>query len=517
MKKIHFISSLTLVLFLFSSCFKDKGNYDYTEVGEIEISGIEENYTKVSFAGVILEIMPNIKTDYQDLEYEWSIWDRNKLENGMGNVKVEVEVIGTERNLAYEVNLTPSRYKLAYKVTSKSNGYSAIATADLEINSALSRGFYILKETQEGNTEVDLYTEDGEVLSDLLLSIGGKVMEGKPVCLSSIYGAGFVDPEDNEMKSTQAVAVTTDKGLFNMYNVADWSVIHTQDNIFYSSWPEGEIPYAMVTYGMGNMLISSRGCDMNYRCDMMTGSGCMSTSSGKGGSPFMMPNSADPEYDNYPRLYYWSNEEEYLEYINPTWMGYDFGPFDMNGFDTKGMECLACGSVWVTDPIYGYCILKEKNSDTRHMLIANLTDNMAEELRPIPADSKMAKASHYTTNVRTANLLYFVYNNQLYGYNLTDHTEAAQPYRLEGMGDGETITYLSYQWLQIDGDKEHNFTHLVVGTQKENTYKLYMYDIVAGEPRTLVRTIAGEGKLKMAMYMSPKVFVYNHDSFSLPN
>lgn len=151
------------------------------------------------------------------------------------------------------------------------------------------------------------------------------------------------------------------------------------------------------------------------------------------------------------------------------------------------------------------------------MLIANLSDNMAEELKPIPADSKMAKATHYATNVRTANLLYFVYNNQLYGYNLTDHMEVAQPYRLEGMGAGETITYLSYQWLEARDDKDYNFTHLVVGTQKENTYKLYMYDIVAGEPRALVRTVTGEGKLKMTMYMSPKVFVHNDDSFSLPN
>ncbi len=44
-----------------------------------------------------------------------------------------------------------------------------------------------------------------------------------------------------------------------------------------------------------------------------------------------------------------------------------------------------------------------------------------------------------------------------------------------------------------------------------------MYDIVAGEPRALVRTVTGEGKLKMTMYMSPKVFVHNDDSFSLPN
>lgn len=494
---------------MFSSCFKDKGNYDYTEVPEIEISGMKENYTAVSFIGDLLEITPDIKTQYQDLEYEWSIWDRNKLENGMGNEKVEAEVISTERNLAYEVNLTPSRYKLAYKVTSKTNGYSAIASVDLEINSELSRGFYILKETSEGNTDIDLYTADGKVASNLLQSTG-QVMEGKPVCLSSIYGAGYIDPLDNKAKAIKSIAITTDKGLLNMYNVADLSVIHTQDNILYSSWSKEEIPYAMVSFGFCNILISSRGCDANYNCDMMSGSGIMSTLSGKGGSPFMM---TDGEYF----VYYWSNEEEHLESMDHYTMAQGWGgPFNTNDIDTKGMECLACGSSFVTTPVYGYCVLKEKNSDARHLLIANLTDNMAEELKPIPADSKMAKATHYATNVKTANLLYFVYDNQLYGYNLTDHTEAAQPYPLEGMGEGEAITYLSYQWLEVPDDKEYNFTHLVVGTQKGDTYKLYMYDIAAGEPRTLVRSVTGEGKLKMSMYMSPKVFNDNA-TFSLPN
>lgn len=510
MKKIHFISFL-IMLFMFSSCFKDEGNYTYKDVEEIEIANWEENLpSKITYAGVILDIQPDVKTKYQDLEYEWTIWDRDKLENGMSR-GTETEIIGTERNLAYEVNLRPGRYRLTYKVTSKENGYAAIVAANLSVETATSRGFYILKETADGNTDIDLHYKDGEPVMENLLQASGEVMEGKPVCLSSVYGAGYIDREDNEIKTTRSIAITTDKGLFNMYNVADLSVIHTQDDIFYDSWPEGEIPYVMTSYGYCNILISSRGCDANYTTEMMPGAGCMSTYSGKGGSSFMMT-----EGDYF--VYYWSNEEEHLESMDQFSMGQSFfGPFNTNGIDTKGMECLACGSSLTTDPVYGYCILKEKSSNARYMLVANLTDNIAEELRPLPADSKMAKATRYAVNAKTANVLYFVYDNQLYGYNLTDYTEADTPYSLEGIGGDETITYLSYQWMEARNDEEYNFTHLIVGTQKGDTYKLYMYNITAGEPRKLVRTVTGEGQLKMTMYMSPLISMYRGDSCSLPN
>lgn len=89
---------------------------------------------------------------------------------------------------------------------------------------------------------------------------------------------------------------------------------------------------------------------------------------------------------------------------------------------------------------------------------------------------------------------------------------------LQGISADETITYLSYQWQEYTNDEENNFVHLVVGTQKGDTYRIYMYNIVAGEPRDLVRTIEGQGKLKKCVYMSPVYYNANGgDNASLPN
>ena len=113
--------------------------------------------------------------------------------------------------------------------------------------------------------------------------------------------------------------------------------------------------------------------------------------------------------------------------------------------------------------------------------------------------------------------LYFVYDNKLYGYNLSDFTENKDPMTLQGIAADETITYLSYQWQDYEKDTDNNFVHLVIGTQKGDTYRIYMYNIVAGEPCDLVRTIEGKGKLKMCVYMSPVTYNGNKDSASLPN
>ena len=83
----------------------------------------------------------------------------------------------------------------------------------------------------------------------------------------------------------------------------------------------------------------------------------------------------------------------------------------------------------------------------------------------------------------------------------------------------ETITYLSYQWQDYDNDEDNNFVYLVVGTQKRDDYKIYMYDLEAGMPKNLVKSFGGQGKVKMCVYMSSAVYsgIIRKQNNSLPN
>ncbi len=511
MKKIYLICCCAVLAL--SACFEDEGNYKYTDVGEIEIDAFQELYTVLSYAGDKLEITPVINTKYTDLEYAWYIWDRSKLEGAM-HEGTEMELISTDRDLSYDINLPAGRYRLMYKVTAKKNNYSVITQTNFDVTTELARGFYILKETADGNTDIDLYYKEGEpVMKNLFQSLGYGTMPGKPVSLSSLYGMGYINKDDNKIYNSHAVSVTTDAGLIRMYNALDLSLIHDNSDVLYGGMESGDIPYATCSFGFGNFMISSRGCDASYSSDMMGGSGAFANKSGNGGSPFMM---LEGEYS----VYYWSNEAHQLDYADQYSLKQDFfGPFDTGDISTAGMDCLACGSTLITSPVYGYCVLKDQVAK-RYLYVADLTNNKADKLLPLDANSKMAKATCYTVNAKTSNYLYFVTDNKLYTYNLSEFTEADNPLPLEGLGTGENITYLSYQWMEAPAtDASNSFTHLVVGTQDGNNYKIYMYDIVAGEPRNLVRTIKGEGKLKMTMYMS-STYDANEgygDNISLPN
>jgi hypothetical protein len=76
MKKIRYILSLTtLLIVVFSGCRKDLGNYNYTSLDTIGISGIEKVYTGTT--GKNLSISPIFNTSFSkaidstNFTFEW--------------------------------------------------------------------------------------------------------------------------------------------------------------------------------------------------------------------------------------------------------------------------------------------------------------------------------------------------------------------------------------------------------------------------------------------------------------
>ena len=74
MKKIFYNFSAACFVFLLASCYNDKGNYDYHDIGEIKIAGVEDQYDVTAFQDT-LRITPEItSTDPQDVfDYYWTV------------------------------------------------------------------------------------------------------------------------------------------------------------------------------------------------------------------------------------------------------------------------------------------------------------------------------------------------------------------------------------------------------------------------------------------------------------
>ena len=102
--KIIYITFLFLVTFNFICCYDDKGNYEYKQVNDIEISLPDYNFEQV--IGETFKLYPKFTYKYKDtanlnLSYKWAIGER---------------VIGENRQLVWQVD-TNEQVEIALYVT----------------------------------------------------------------------------------------------------------------------------------------------------------------------------------------------------------------------------------------------------------------------------------------------------------------------------------------------------------------------------------------------------------------
>ena len=424
------------------------------------------------------------------------------------------EVIGTEKKLTYPVECPIGRYTIKLKVYSESTGYFATASTRFDVGSEFTRGFYILKETADGNTDFDLYVnEDTPIKENILTLTGQETLKGKPLFISNVASHGYLD-EAGDYQGAHTICVTTEEGDLGFYDTNSMLKIHDRSDVLNGGMAADEKPYTAFSFGASNFFLSSKGTYMSYVYAMMPTSGTfqMHGTGTNGGSQFVCS-------DGSSNVFFWDEQNQCVNVSENIQFGQVFGTYDNNGFSTEGLTCLSCGSNLAVNNAY-FILEGADGKRYLHEVSMSGTDGYFKATRHMELEpgSKLANATEFAVNELTASYMYFVYNNQVYVYNLTNYTEEDTPLTLEGIPSDETITYLSYQWQSFNGDADYNFTHLVVGTQKGDSYRLYMYDLEIGRPSKLVRKIEGNGNMKMCTYTTSVDFNYNRgDQSSLPN
>lgn len=162
---LTFVVAMTTV-----SCVEDEGNNILSEINEIEISGLEESYSKVSGQDTLI-ITPEIKgslgdIDESNLVYEWYLCN-----NGIDKDHVH-EVICRERDLNYPITAAPSTYNLYFSVKDNTTGMKWETITSLNIVSPFVRGLYLFGDKEDGNVGLDFVSmmagRDTFVVKDIL-------------------------------------------------------------------------------------------------------------------------------------------------------------------------------------------------------------------------------------------------------------------------------------------------------------------------------------------------------------
>lgn len=506
MKKIYGALALIFTLILVS-CLEDEGNYSYHPIDEITLEGLGDIHQHYAYVKDTLKITPTVPANYKDMKYIWLLWN---TEGGS-----DVDTIGESKNLAYEVNLKPGRYTVMLKATAVANGYSVMQTTQLEVTTQFGRGFYILKENGEGNSELDFYQDGQELAEDLLHASGQGALSGKPLCMGPVYLHGYIDGQTGKTTSCNAVFVTTEQKQVAFYNTEDLSMTQGNTDIVYGGLAESEGPCLAFTTSYTNYFLTeggfySEGHEMKDYGQKASSAFAKSEGGGNGGSRFVAAVQADFYGSPLVAYLYWNAREQRIELFAGS---YPLSPYDEGDYSTAGMECLMCGAVGST----GKCYFLLKNAQGQKYLYecdASASSTVARI--EVTAGSGLDRAVCYATNAKTADYLYYVADNRLYAYHLAERNESTTPLTLNGITGNEEIVHLSYQWIDVAEDEElgTNFTHLVVGTQEGDIYRVRMYNIVGGEPKELVRTIEGRGKFKSVAYISPR---YNADDWTSPS
>ena len=501
MKKTILISLLATLLLGWSACTDDDSSMGYGLIDEINVEGIEGTMNVPSYQGVNLRdlIKPTVTTDVpeEQLSYAWYLYSND---NGEGGYKDHLITSGKE--VDYEVNLPSGTYTLVFEITDTETGYAKIVEMTLLTATSFSNGFYVLKETPDGNTDLDMVSEDA-MLQDLISGVSGSPLQGKPYSLSFLYGGDYVDSETNEMETANMLFAMSENGEIKGYRTEDMFELFNNDNMFYSGvMPASERPAALVAGGLCNFYLSNTGT----RAYMAGGNtGMFGYPIGPGASKF-----AQTALATYG-LIYWSDNAHGLYSADANNIeALPVNPADGVDAFPNDLVCLS-SSMSVTEDGLGWFLCEQPSTGDRYLLKMDLTSYSLEisEVVKLAPSSHLARSTMQSGNGYTASYIYCIDDGKAWAYSLATGDELEVP--LPGIPEGETVNYISNQWLYFGSSigTDYNIDHLIVGTQTGDTYKLYFYQkeqLNGGMPiNAPVKTAAGIGKVKTIRYVTPLV------------
>ncbi|PIF71587.1 PKD-like family lipoprotein [Flavobacterium sp. 2] len=235
-KNIKIQTVIIALFFLAYGCVSDEGNYNYEKINELNVTGIEAEYTV--YTGDQFNIIPNIKptldgsTDSDRYEYKWVALNPAKLAFEARTT------IATTKNLEGILKLPPAKYSLYYFIKDKVTGINwqqPIIT--LNVVSSIYEGWLVVGDV-DGKARLDMVSiipgiPQPRIINDVLdaagsaLKLSGKAVDVEsfsgPLPGSIIYGiyvtasesgTARLEPDSFEWNQTMNIAYETVGGSF---------------------------------------------------------------------------------------------------------------------------------------------------------------------------------------------------------------------------------------------------------------------------------------------------------------
>ena len=241
-----------LSVVLFTSCYEDKGNYDYTPVENVHIGEMASKYT-IGF-GDTLKINPKCisltdTTEIVDWEYLWKIG--------------QVKVIGNELNLRYVAD-TVGSFTAFLQITNPETGLSYFREFLLSITSPYSMGWMILTKRAEG-TALDFLSPETREIEGVKQQVyklkeniyrkenPGETLEGEPAGICEHW---LGDDDGAEVM----LMLNGGKGSLELNGESMLREVYTREEFLNGTWPSEDFKIRDAWHGnWGSYIVSEKG------------------------------------------------------------------------------------------------------------------------------------------------------------------------------------------------------------------------------------------------------------------
>ena len=498
-KHISYLLVLFAASFAATSCYKDKGNYDYTELGAfyIDDTGMKTYHAIPIFS--VLELNSGLIYDgnREDLEFMWRAYSSWST--------VAPTILSDEENLSAPIPMIPGEYTLEFRATEKPTGRIATFSHTVLVESNGSGILVLYKE--DGLTDCGLISpkilfghldRDAVSLNMYTLANPDYPLTGDPVAIEMYKDSNFqhisIFTEDdgvrispNDMSITEkfedffAFAPRTVKPQWYIapcgvtsatsdFESSDGMEYFINDGVFYAN---------VILFGFGSKTVFGE--------RTMTG--------GYYAAPFVLQGQGmSVTYDTGAGRFISAG-------ILATTLSQVGGELGTLGKDLVAMH-YGFGAQYAANAILRD---REPFTDKYHFYVINMSNNTTMNKWEISNYANIAAATSFAFG-RRAQLAFYTDGNAIYQikYDMTGNTiEDNAVTAWSGLASGETITA-----MQLCPHPGRNLTYnareryLFVGTYNESTRegKVYILEVNIETDGSLkaqpVGTYAGFGKIK---------------------
>ena len=507
MKATTLIPALLAAALALTACYDDKGHYDYTTLPEATVSGIADTYTCNLLE--TLEIDPQLTASEPSSEYDcmWMCYDKKDF-------KKKIDTLSVERHLNYKVTLPLSTYQLIFACKNRSTGITKYTYATLTVQSAGSRGWYVLKEAS-GNTELDFFIGEKATPNILALTQGSPLL-GRPRYLGFLNYAWLDEASGKLSKGNQSFMVMTEQDA-RIFRIADMKEMADFKDIFFEDAPDCKPGFWFGGSEENGMMNNGKLYAYTERNGQL------------GASKFAFPKDGDYELSPVftknatmsPLLFDMKHGKFCTSYTSPdnivtleddaaSQIKNDFAGYEPVYFGFLYEDMWTGGKMYAVMKNQQTGILRIVYIDSNNLVYFDdaFMKNRITRIQDVPSDAAFAKASCFAQS-RKFEMMYFAVNDKLYSYDLINNAEreVTRQSGVSAVPQGEQIVMMKhivfdYADWQDPNIKEY-VERLAVATVSGTTYKLYLFEPQAGQVKDAPIVYQGSGRPVQVFYMSP--------------